>query len=109
MTVLSGDERKLLSDVVVSARELVEAACSQRIAALGVGSDRAPGALSEEERAIRVGLRARARQLGSVDALVTEAGFEHWHRMLFARFLADNGLLVDDKFGQPLTIAEVAE
>ena len=109
MTVLSGDERKLLSDVVVRAREVVEAACSQRIAALGVGADKAPGALSEEERALRVGLRARARQLGSVDALVTEAGFEHWHRMLFARFLADSGLLVDDQFGQPLTIAEVAE
>ena len=109
MSVLSGDERKLLSDVVVRAREVVEAACSQRIVALGVGLDKAPGSLAEEERALRVGLRARARQLGSVDALVTEAGFEHWHRMLFARFLADNGLLVDDQFGQPLTIAEVAE
>lgn len=109
MTVLSSEQRKLLSDVVVRAREVVEAACAQRVSALGVAEDKLPNGLSIEERAVRVGLRARARQLGSVDALVTEAGFEHWHRMLFARFLADNQLLVDDQFGQPLSIDEVAE
>lgn len=109
MPVLSNEQRTLLSDVVVRARDVVEAACAQRIAALGVAADKAPVVLTEQERAFRVGLRARARQLGSVDALVTEAGFEHWHRMLFARFLADNGLLVDDQFGQPLTMDEVAE
>lgn len=109
MTVLSSAQRKLLSDVVVRARDLVEAACAQRIIALGVAANKAPAVLTEEERAVRVGLRARARQLGSGDALVTEAGFEHWHRMLFARFLADNQLLVDDQFGQPLTMDEVAE
>ncbi len=109
MTVLSSEQRKLLSDVVVRAREVVEAACAQRINALGVAADKAPITLTVEERAVRVGLRARARQVGSVDALVTEAGFEHWHRMLFARFLADNHLLVDEQYGQPLTMDEVAE
>jgi hypothetical protein len=109
MTVLSGEQRKLLSDVVVRAREVVEAACLQRITALGVATDKAPEVLTEGDRAVRVGLRARARQLGSIEALVAEAGFEHWHRMLFARFLADNGLLVDDEFGQALTMDEVAE
>lgn len=109
MTVLSGEQRKLLLDVVVQARDVVEGACTQRIAALGVAADRAPAVLGEADRAVRVGLRARARQLGSVEALVAEAGFEHWHRMLFARFLADNGLLVHPQFQVPVTMDEIAE
>lgn len=109
MTLLSSRQRNLLSDVVVQAREVAESACAQRVAALGIGLDKAPATILDTERDLRVGLRARARQLGSVEALVTEAGFEHWHRMLFARFLADNGLLVDDVAGQPVSIDEVAE
>ena len=109
MSVLSASERKLLSDVVVRARGVVEGACAQRVVSLGVGSERAPEALAESDRALRRGLRARARQLGSVDALVAEAAFEHWHRMLFARFLVDNGLLVDDVAGAPVSTGELAE
>lgn len=109
MTVLTGDQRRLLEQVVIAAREVVEPACARRVAALGVDADKAPAVLSDEERLTRVGLRARGRQLGSIDALVTEAGFEHWHRMLFARFLADNGLLIDDEAGQPVSIDDVAE
>jgi len=109
MGVLSGDQRRLLESVVVSARGVVETACAQRVAALGVDADKAPAVLTDGERSVRVGLRARARQLGSVEALVTEAGFEHWHRMLFARFLADNELLVDPQFQVPVSMDEVAE
>ena len=109
MSVLSAAQRKFLSDTVVEARDVVEAACAQRIAALGVAADRAPEALSEEDRRLRRGLRALARQFGSVDVLVTEAGYEHWHRMLFTRYLADNNLLVDDHTGQLVTIDEVAD
>jgi hypothetical protein len=109
MSVLSVAQRKVLSDVVAEAREVVEVACAQRVSALGVAADRVPDALSEDERRLRRGLRARARQLGSVDVLVSEAGFEQWHRMLFTRYLADNALLVDDDTGQSVTISEVAE
>ncbi|QZT60281.1 Eco57I restriction-modification methylase domain-containing protein [Mycolicibacterium austroafricanum] len=109
MSVLSAAQRKLLSDTVAEARDVVEAACAQRIAALGVGTDRAPEALNEEERRLRGGLRARARQLGSIKVLGSEAAYEHWHRMLFTRYLADNNLLVDDHTGQSVTIDEVAD
>ena len=107
--VLSSGERRLLEGVVVEAREVVEAACASRVDLLGVGVDRVSGVLSDSDRAVRRGLRARARQLGSVEALVAEAAFEHWHRMLFARFVADNGLLVDDVAGQPVSVDELAE
>jgi hypothetical protein len=109
VSVLLAGQRKALSDVVAGAREVVESACAQRITALGVASDRVPDVLDEGERVLRRGLRARARQLGSVEALAAEAGFEQWHRMLFARYLADNGMLVDDQTGQSVTIDEIAE
>ncbi|MEI6620746.1 MAG: DNA methyltransferase [Actinomycetes bacterium] len=109
MTVLSLAQRKTLESVVVSARRVVELACADRIAALGVAQDKAPAGMSDSDRELRVGLRARARQLGSVDVLVSEAGFEHWHRMLFARLLADNGLLVDDEAAQPVSMEELTE
>lgn len=107
--VLSSGERRLLENVVVEAREVVEAACASRVEMLAVAVERVPEVLSDSDRVLRRGLRARARQLGSVEALVAEAGFEHWHRMLFARFLADNGLLVDDVAGQPVSVEELAE
>lgn len=109
MSVLSGSDRRLLSEVVVRAREVVESACRQRVLSLGVGSERVPEVFPESDRVLRRQLRARAKQLGSVEALVAEAGFEHWHRMLFARCLVDNGLLVDDMAGAPVSAAELVE
>ncbi|AGX87636.1 hypothetical protein [Candidatus Symbiobacter mobilis] len=47
------------------------------------------------QKTLRVRLRAHGRALGdslrpddtqAVDHLVTEIAYEHWHRMLFARF-----------------------
>jgi len=39
---------------------------------------------------------------------VQETAYEHWHRMLFARFLAENGLLMHPD-GVPLTLDECNE
>ena len=56
--------------------------------------------MDEPQRRLRQALRARARQLGDgdgtqgFDPLVDEVAYEQWHRMLFARFLAENGLLM---------------
>lgn len=109
MGVLSPTQRKLLSDTVAEARDVLEAACAQRIASLGVAQERVPESLNDAERSLRRALRARARQLGSVEALASEAAYEHWHRMLFARYLADNRLLVDDQTSQAVSLEEIAE
>ena len=59
--------------------------------------------LTPEQRELRNKLRAKGRQLGdtldargrqTIDALTTECAYEYWHRMLFARFLAENHLLM---------------
>lgn len=38
--------------------------------------------------------------------LTHEIAYEHWHRMLFARFLAENGLLVDPAHEVPVSLDE---
>jgi len=63
-------------------------------------------------------LRARAKQLGDlsgegvspdeVPALAEECAYEHWHRMLFARFLAENHLLMHPS-GVAVTLRECEE
>src|SRR5206468_1883423 len=68
----------------------------------------------EKERALRVRLRARARQLGSgsqaagMPLLVEEVAYSQWHRMLFARFLAENGLLIHPD-GVAVSLEDCAE
>jgi hypothetical protein len=61
--------------------------------------------MDNEKRKLRNRLRAHGRQLGDqrdpqkgtkrIERLVREMDYEHWHRMLFARFLAENQLLID--------------
>ncbi len=61
-------------------------------------------------------LRARARQLGDplvnrvqgIERLVGQCAYELWHRMLFARFLAENGLLMHPD-GIAVTLEECGE
>ena len=35
-----------------------------------------------------------------------QCAYEQWHRLLFARFLAENNLLLHPKFRAPVTLAE---
>ena len=67
---------------------------------------------------LRNRLRARARQLGDarhadggheIKRLVEQAAYEHWHRMLFARFLAENELLIHPEMKVAVTLDECAE
>jgi len=44
-----------------------------------------------------------------MDHLVAECAYEHWHRMLFARFLAECGLLVEPASGVAVSIEECKE
>ncbi|MBW8003857.1 MAG: hypothetical protein FVQ80_17970, partial [Planctomycetes bacterium] len=70
--------------------------------------------LSEEERELRRKLRVHGRQLGDrrdpktekqeIERLVEEVAYEHWHRMLFARFLAENNLLMYPDPDEPVTV-----
>lgn len=108
--------RKKLEDTVIKARDIVEQAVFEALQRLGVAEAQAPIYLSEEERALRNKLRAHARQLGDklkegkqeTERLINEIAYEHWHRMLFARYLEQNNLLMYDEY-TPVTLDECFE
>ena len=72
-----------------------------------------------DQRRLRRCLRAHARSLGDrlearsgghgIDHLVHESAYEHWHGMLFARFLAENSLLIEPEMGVAITLDECEE
>ena len=74
------------------------------------------GHMDTEQRTLRRRLRAHARQLGdrldartgdhTIEHLVQETAYEHWHSMLFARFLAENGLLIEPENDVAVTLDE---
>ena len=109
--------RSKLERTVREARDIAEAAARASLEQLGVGEINPYQHLNEDERRLRVRLRAHGRQLGDVRdpdgrqeiaRLVEEVAYEHWHRMLFARFLAENNLLMypDPVQPIPVTLAE---
>lgn len=116
MLPLDKSLRNRLERTVKDARDIAEAAARASMEQLGVGVASAFSHLSEDERELRRKLRVHGRQLGdslnggkvqSMDRLIEEVAYEHWHRMLFARFLAENNLLMYD--GVAVTLEECAE
>lgn len=109
--------RSVLERTVMKARDITEQAVREAIERLGTGEVTAPGYLTEAETKLRVQLRAHGRHLGDaklangeqeIDLLISEAAYEHWHRMLFARFLEQNSLLMYDA-GTHVNLEECGE
>src|SRR5947199_888588 len=102
MAPLSSDLRVLLERPIINAREVAEKAADIAITAIGVKSNIVPSFLNEEQRRLRRALRVKARQLDgnkgeqetNFHPLIEEIAYEQWHSRLFARFLAENGLLM---------------
>ena len=113
MTALDPDLRSLLDRAVVNARESAERAAAAALQRLAVGRREPFATHSGDQRKLRVALRAKARQLGDrdlvrgVELLTEEVAYDQWHRMLFARFLAENQLLMHPG-GIPVTLEECA-
>jgi hypothetical protein len=119
MQALDKDLRGALEKTVKAARTMAETASHAAVDQLGMSHDKPEAFLSDAERALRNRLRTHGKQLGDaresnstnptygkqeVQHLVQEVAYQHWHRMLFARFLADNNLLMYD--GVAVTIDE---
>lgn len=112
-SALPKDLRRKLESAVVKAREIAEAAARTELERLSVAEKTPAAYLSDAERKLRNRLRAHGRQLGdrrkpdgvqTTDQLATEIAYEHWHRMLFARFLAESNLLMYEDGVTPLSI-----
>ena len=122
MQALHKDLRSGLEKTVKAARTVAETAAQAAVEQLGVGHDKPEAFLSDAEKVLRNRLRTHGKQLGdardskstnptygkqAVQHLVQEVAYQHWHRMLFARFLADNNLLMYD--GVAVTLSECDE
>lgn len=103
MATLSKELRNALARVTQDAREAAESAARAALENLAVPEKDYRPHMSPDARQLRNRLRARGRALGdrldersatqSIKKLTEDAAYEHWHRMLFTRFLAENGLL----------------
>lgn len=118
MAPVSESLRRTLEKTVVEARDIAEAGSRAALERVAVHRGQPFREMSPDERELRVRLRAHAVQLGDVrdeggeqgtTRLVAECAYEHWHRMLFARFLAENRLLIHPEHGVPVTLAECDE
>ena len=105
--------RNRLERTIKDARDIAEAAARAALEQLGVGEAAPYAHLSEQDRELRRKLRVHGRQLGdslnggkiqTMDRLIEEVAYEHWHRMLFARFLAENNLLMYPDPDDPVAV-----
>jgi hypothetical protein len=103
-TALDREVRKTLGTAVRKARIVAEDGARKALTELGIEDAKRPEGLSTAQADLRNRLRAHARSLGDAmqsdgsikaNRLVREIAYEHWHRALFARFLAENNLLID--------------
>src|SRR5579885_456720 len=103
MPPLASEARRQLENVCIQARDLAETAARAALQKRAVDAAEPFAHFSAQDRELRTRLRARGRQVGdvrranktqSIDQLTQELAYEYWHRMLFARFLAENNLLM---------------
>ena len=119
MSALSRDLRRALDRTVRKARAAAEAGAGKALESLAVGRREPWESMTPDGRALRNRLRAHGRQLGDrrdprsgeqeTGRLVRECAYGHWHRMLFARFLAEAGLLIEPETGVAVTLDEAKE
>ncbi|MCD6405190.1 MAG: N-6 DNA methylase [Planctomycetes bacterium] len=115
MQALEKTLRNKLERTVMEARDVAEAAARAAVEQLGVGEPKPYAHLSADEKELRRKLRIHGRQLGDfrhakketqeIARLVEEIAYEHWHRMLFARFLAENNLLMYPDPDEPVAVS----
>ncbi|MDL1983313.1 MAG: transposase [Deltaproteobacteria bacterium] len=113
MQPLEKSLRNKLEKMIKDARDIAEDAARAALEQLGVGEPSAYPHLTEADRKLRRKLRAHGRQLGNgrnakgeqaLDRLIEGVAYEHWHRMLFARFLAENNLLMYPDPDDPVAV-----
>ena len=119
MPTLSRELRKKLEKVSAEARRIAEEAAEKALHTLAVGEREAHRTMTRPQEALRTRLRAHGRQLGDkrniekgsqeLHRLIAECAYEHWHRMLFARSLASNNVLIEPASGEAITLDEVRE
>lgn len=118
MAVLTAQQRNILEKAVIKARNTAEVGAINSLKNLAVDQPEPFPHQSVEQRALRNNLRAKARLLGDtklpngshvIQNLAYELAYEYWHKILFARFLEANNLLMHPSMGVAVTLEEIEE
>lgn len=118
MPSLSTELRNKLEKVIIGARDVAEAGAKAALETLAVHHRDFYAHMTPQQKKLRNHLRAHARQLGDrqdrqgrlhINRIIHECAFEHWHRMLFARFLAENHLLIEPQENIAISLEEAEE
>lgn len=118
MAVLTPQQRNILESAVKQARRIAEAGAFNALSAMAVNHPEPFSHMSPEQRALRNSLRSKARLLGDelpangaqrIDNLSYELAYETWHKMLFAKFLEANDLLIHTASGVTVSMEDCEE
>jgi hypothetical protein len=112
--------RKQLAATVQRARIAAEDGACNALQALAVHEADPYPHMDEAQRQLRRRLRAQARQLGDAEDktkrgtlklshLIEKLAYDQWHRLLFARFLLENNLLISPEHGVSVTLDDCEE
>jgi len=120
MSTLPTPLRRQLETTIKQARTIAKGGARKALEALAVHEPDPYGHMDEAQRDLRRKLRAQARQLGDGDSqtrrgaheikhLVEKLAYDQWHRLLFARFLLGNNLLISPDHGVSVSLDDCEE
>ena len=115
MSTLPTPLRRQLENAITRARTIADGGARKALEALAVHEPDAYGHMDDGEQDLRRKLRAQAKQLGDkerqsgggacdIGHLVEKLAYDQWHRLLFARFLLENNLLISPEHGVSVTL-----
>ena len=120
MSLLPSSLRRSLETAIFQARKIGEVGARKALEALAVHESDPYRHMEESQRTLRRKLRAQARQLGDGESqvrpgtyeikhLVEKLAYDQWHRLLFARFLLENNLLISPDHGVAVSLDDCEE
>ena len=120
MPALPSPLRRQLENAVRRARKIAESGARKSLEALAIHEPDPYSHMDEAQRRLRRRLRAQAKQLGDgesqtrrgsyeIRALVEKTAYDQWHRLLFARFLLENNLLISPDHGVSVSLEDCEE
>ena len=118
MAVLTSQQRNALESAVKLARKISEIGAFNALKAMAINNPEPFSHMTVEQRSLRNKLRSKARLLGDelpsngaqrIDRLSYELAYETWHKMLFAKFLEANNLLIHTASGVAVSMEDCEE
>jgi len=120
MSILPTALRRQLERTAVDARKVADAGARKALEGLAVHEPDPYRYMDSMQRELRRKLRVQARQLGDgesrtrrgayeINHLVEKLAYDQWHRLLFARFLLENNLLISPEHGVSVSLNDCEE